>query len=77
MHNYNTIVFGKKSQYRNLSNYIIILKVDAEMAVIFVDFSREKCLKKSFWLTWIGRKLLILSFQSKTGDVLSGCRSGN
>ena len=39
------MILGKKSHYTNVSKYVLIFKMDAEMSVIFADFSREKSLK--------------------------------
>ena len=47
LHIYIYMFFGTKSQYRILSNYVTIFKVDAEMSEIFTDFSREKFQKNS------------------------------
>ena len=51
-------IFDKKSHYTNLSNYVILFQVDAE---IFVEF-KGKIPEKFHTLTSIGHKLLILLF---------------
>ena len=53
--------------------HILILKMDAEISEIFVDFSREKTPEKFLPLTSIGQKLVISPFQSEISDVPAGC----
>ena len=47
LHIYIELLFGTKSHYTILSNYLIFFKVDAEMSEIFTDFSRGKYQKNS------------------------------
>ena len=44
---YIKILFGTKSCYTTLLNYVMIFKVDAQMPEILVDFSKEESQKNS------------------------------